>query len=119
MRTANPRRLLPLLLALAFTLSTSACRPESMVRSTVPTKVPEVRCSQKTVNPTVARAPRSDEWVEWLPPAPGQSVGAARLSERASTWIVDLLATVEKLRGVRRAEHDCIERLDEKGLISQ
>lgn len=89
------------------------------MRSTVPTKVPEVRCSQKTVNPLVARAPRSEEWLEWLPPAPGQSVGTARLSERASTWVVDVLATVEKLRGVRQAEHDCIDRLEREGLISQ
>ena len=57
--------------------------------------------------------------MEWLPPPPGQNVGTARLSERASTWVVDLLATVEKLRGVRKVEHDCIDQLEEKGLISQ
>lgn len=65
------------------------------------------------------RAPRSDQWVEWSPPSPGGDQGAARLSRRATLWIAETLAVVEKLRGLRQVEHDCLDKLQQRGLITQ
>ena len=63
--------------------------------------------------------PAKDEWVAWTPALPGVTQGAAVLSEHAATWIVDVLGTIEKLRGVRAAEHKCLDNLEKKGLITQ
>lgn len=67
----------------------------------------------------VRPAPRKDEWVEWRPSLPGQPQGVARLSEKASLWIVDLLGVTNKLRSLRKVEHDCLDEAEKKGLIVQ
>lgn len=86
---------------------------------TVPAKAPEVRCAQND-DPVPPAAPKSHEWVTWLPPKPGaRDGGSAVLSERAATWIVDVMNAFEKLRGVRHAEHKCLDDLEAKGLITQ
>lgn len=77
-----------------------------------------MRCKQQAA-PQVPRAPRSDQWVEWAPPAPGEAQGAARLSRRASLWIAETLAVIEKLRGLRTVEHGCLDELEKRGLITQ
>lgn len=66
------------------------------------------------------KAPRADEWVQWVPPKPGEPpAGTARLSERAVVWIADTLGVIDKLRGVRAQEHKCLDALQDKGLIRQ
>ena len=55
----------------------------------------------------------------WVPPLPGQANGAAVLSEKAAKWAIDVLSSFEKLRGVRAAEHACLDALEKKGLITQ
>lgn len=77
-----------------------------------------MRCKQQAA-PQVPRAPRSDQWIEWAPPAPGEAQGAARLSRRASLWIAETLAVIEKLRGLRTVEHGCLDELEKRGLITQ
>lgn len=93
-----------------------------MVRSTVPTvpvAPPEVRCAQKTIDPLTPAAPRANEWVEWAPPLDQKNAGVARLARKSLNWITDVLAVVETLRGVRKQEHDCLDELERKGLITQ
>lgn len=97
----------------------TACKRELIVPSAAPTAAPEVRCAQRVIDPQTPRAPRSTEWVEWLPPtAPGDQ-GAARLSDKAVKWVVDVLGVIDVLRRVRTEEHTCLDKLQEKGLISQ
>ena len=105
------------LLALAFTLSTTACRSLSTTPSVKPTP-PRVSCKQQ-IGPDVAPAPRKDEWVEWAPPLPGEQQGAARLSEKAALWIADTLGAFNALRSLRKVEHDCLDASEKKGLIQQ
>lgn len=86
----------------------------------MPAEPPDVPCAQRTVDAKPGKTPRADEWVEWIPPKPGEaSGGVARLSERAVAWIVETLGVVDKLRGVRAEEHKCLDTLQEKGLIRQ
>lgn len=65
------------------------------------------------------RAPRGDEWIEWSPPKPDEAQGSARLSRKAALWIADVLGVAEKLRGLRSVEHECLDALERKGLITQ
>ena len=117
MSTAT-RPALPLLLsALACILSMTACRSVSTTPSVVRAEPPEVPCAQRTVDPRPPRAPRADEWVEYVPALSG--VGAARLSAAAATWIIEVLGVVDKQRAVRAEEHRCLDVLQEKGLIRQ
>ncbi len=95
----------------------SACKTTSTRPYVEPTP-PEVRCKQQE-GPQVPRAPRADAWVEWAPPQPGEEQGAARLSRQAVEWISAVLAAVRVERGLRQAEHDCLDRLEERGLITQ
>lgn len=67
----------------------------------------------------VPRAPRGDEWIEWSPPKPGETQGAARLSRKAALWIAEALGVSEKLRGLRAVEHNCLDELEKRGLITQ
>ena len=67
----------------------------------------------------VPRAPRGGEWVEWLPPRPGETQGTARLSRKAALWIAEALGVSEKLRGLRSIEHKCLDDLEKRGLITQ
>jgi hypothetical protein len=85
---------------------------------TVKPTAPQVRCKQQAA-PDIAPAPRSDEWIEYTPPKPGEPQGAARLSERAVTWVIDAMAVVAKLRGLREVEHACLDDAEKKGLIRQ
>ena len=122
MRTVSPPRLRPFLLALACILSMTACNGQSMLRSTAPTvkpTPPEIRCAQKTIDPQIPKAPRRDEWTEWLPSLDANKPGAARMSRSAATWIAEVLGVVEVLRSVRKEEHNCLDGLEKKGLITQ
>ena len=65
------------------------------------------------------RAPHGNEWVEWTPQGPGETQGAARLSRKAALWIADVLGVTEKLRGLRAVEHNCLDELEKRGLITQ
>lgn len=96
----------------------SGCATTPRPPPTVKASPPEVRCKQQDA-PKVPSAPRSGQWVEWEPPAPGEVQGAARLSRRASLWIAETLATIEKLRGLRAVEHRCLDELEKRGLITQ
>lgn len=96
----------------------SACRSVSTRPSIEPTP-PVVRCKQSGVGP-VRAAPRRDEWLAYAPPKPGATgPGAAYLSEAAAAWIVDVLAAVEKLRGVQAVTDKCLDDHEKKGLIRQ
>ena len=105
------------LLALALTLSISAYKTTSTLPSVAPTP-PEVRCKQQAA-PEVRRAPRDSEWIDWTPPKPGEGQGAARLSRKAALWIAEVLGVVEKQRGLRAVEHNCLDALEKRGLITQ
>ena len=74
-------------------------------------QVPSVRCKQPAVpaNPT---PPAADEWVSDL-------WGAAVLSESAVVWIQGVLGVSAKQRALRQVEHDCLDELEDKGLIRQ
>ena len=96
----------------------SSCATTPRPLPTVEASPPEVRCKQQAA-PQVPRAPRSDQWIEWAPPAPGEAQGAARLSRRASLWIAETLTVLEKLRGLRAVEHGCLDELEKRGLITQ
>lgn len=117
MFTPNRQPLRLLLLVLAFTLSISGCKTTSTLPSVEPTP-PEVRCKQQSA-PAVPRAPRGNEWIDWTPPAVGKTQGAARLSRKAVLWIAETMGVVEKLRGLRTVEHDCLDELEKRGLITQ
>lgn len=78
---------------------------------------PEIRCKQPD-GPDVKPAPRSDQWVEWVPALAG-GPGAARLSKKAADWIADLLGVVRQEKGLRKVEHDCLDKSEKKGLITQ
>lgn len=95
----------------------TACKTVSTQPSVKPTP-PRVSCKQQDVE-AVRPAPRKDEWVEWLPPRPGEQQGVARLSEKAALWIADVLGVTDKLRGLRKVEHDCLDEAEKKGLIQQ
>lgn len=97
----------------------TACSSVSTKPSVVQAEPPDVPCAQRTVDAKPPRAPRADEWVEYIPPKPGESTGAARLSEAAANWIVGVLGAVDKLRGVRAEEHRCLDALQERGMIRQ
>lgn len=97
----------------------SACKTVSMQPSVVQREAPDVPCAQRAVDAKPGRAPRASEWVEWLPPKPGEAQGVARLSAAASNYIIDVLGVIDKLRGVRAEEHKCLDALQEKGLIRQ
>ena len=117
MSTPNHRPLHLLLLALASILSISACKTTSTLPSVEQTP-PEVRCKQQDA-PAVPRAPRDSEWIEWTPPQPGKAQGDARLSRKAVLWIAEALGVTEKLRGLRAVEHNCLDELEKRGLITQ
>lgn len=85
---------------------------------TVKPSIPEVRCKQQDA-PDIAPAPRSDEWLEYVPEVAGTTGGAARLSEKAVVWIIDTMGVVTKLRGLRAVEHECLDTAEKKGLIRQ
>lgn len=104
-------RLPSLLLALACTLSISACKTNS-IKPSVPQTVSEVRCKQPAT-PPIAAAPGAAEWVSCDTPA------SCRLSEHAVTWIAELLGTVIKERALRKVEHDCLDDAEKRGLIQQ
>ena len=117
MFTLRSLRLPLLLMVLVSTLSMTACKTVSTVPSVAPTP-PEVRCKQPA-SPPIPAAPRKDKWLEWLPPLPGEKQGVARLSESAARWIVDVLGVAEKREGLRNVEHECLDALEKKGLITQ
>lgn len=64
-------------------------------------------------------APRADAWIEWEPPSPGEAQGKARLSKATAEWINAVLAIGAKIRGYREVEHECLDKLEERGLITQ
>ena len=68
-------------------------------------------CQQPATEP-VPLPPRADEWVE-------VKQGVALLSERAATWVQGLLGTLTKERELRRLEHECVDTLVEKKVISR
>lgn len=63
--------------------------------------------------------PKADEWIEWNPPRPGKTTGEARLSEKAVTWVLDVLNVLRVSEGLRKVEHDCLDAHEAKGLIRQ
>jgi len=67
----------------------------------------------------VPNAPRSDEWVDWVPPFPGETQGVAVLSRKAALWVNDVLGILRVEKGLRGVEHDCLDKLEKKGLITQ
>lgn len=77
-----------------------------------------VRCKQPAV-PADAPAPKAHQWVTFTPPKPGEQQGAARLSEQAVKWIVGILSSNRKLRGLRKVEHECLDEAEAKKLITQ
>lgn len=81
-------------------------------------EAPLVDCKQPA-SPAVPKEPGADEWVEWNPPRPGKTEGEARLSERAVTWILDVLKVVQVSEGYRKVEHNCLDAHEAKGLIRQ
>lgn len=76
----------------------------------------EVRCKQGPA-PAPPSLPKKDEWVEWVPSIDGP--GAARLSQKAADWVVAMLAAYRGAEGLRTVEHECLDKLQEKGLIRQ
>lgn len=91
-----------------------------MLPPTVQPAIPEVRCKQPAGR-SVAPLPKEDEWVEWVPPKPGSNdrTGAARLSERGVSWILDVLGVVQQEKGLRKVEHDCLDNAERRKLIRQ
>jgi hypothetical protein len=79
---------------------------------------PEVRCKQEGAQ-IVPGAPRAGEWVAWIPPSTGSPVGVALLSERAATWIAEILGLLKTERDLRQIEHKCLDEHEAKGLIRQ
>lgn len=118
--TKNPLSLRLSLLALACILSMSGCKTGSVKRELPQLKqeAPLVNCKQPPP-PAIPTEPKADEWIEWNPPRPGKTEGEARLSERAVTWILDVLGVVRVSEGYRNAEHKCLDQLERKGLIRQ
>lgn len=106
------------LMIAALLLFLSSCATVKPVAPVVEPTPPEVRCKQQDA-PLVPRAPRDSEWVDWTPPRPGETQGAARLSRKAALWIAEVLGVVEKQRGLRAVEHDCLDALEKRGLITQ
>lgn len=106
------------LMIAALLLFLSSCATVKPVAPTVEATPPEVRCKQQDA-PAVSRAPRGDEWIDWTPPKPGETQGAARLSRKAALWVAEVLGVTEKLRGLRTVEHKCLDDLEKKGLITQ
>lgn len=96
----------------------SSCATTPRPLPTVEASPPEVRCKQQDA-PAVPRAPRGNEWIDWTPPKPGETQGAARLSRKAALWVAEVLGVTEKLRGLRTVEHKCLDDLEKKGLITQ
>lgn len=76
----------------------------------------EVRCKQ-TRSPAAPALPKADEWVEWVPAMSGP--GVARLSRKATAWVLDVLTVVRTTEGLRGVEHGCLDALEAKGLIRQ
>lgn len=80
----------------------------------------EVRCKQPQdfVLPAV---PSKTKWVQCSPPLPGslEKNEACRLSEEAALWVEAAANVVDKLRGVRREEHACLDDAEKRGLIRQ
>ena len=94
--------------ALVFlALSIGGCKTTSMPPLIEPI-APVVDC-QQPATPAIARAPRSGDWVDV----------AGRLSERAATWIAELLGTVDKERELRSIEHACLDEHERRGDIRQ
>lgn len=80
---------------------------------------PAVRCKAQD-GPAVRPAPAAAAWVEWLPPKPTEGgPGVARLSEAAARWVNDTLKVVTTEKGLRKAEHECLDKLEREGLIQQ
>lgn len=77
-----------------------------------------MRC-KKGPAPAVPVEPKADEWIEWNPPRPGKTAGEARLSEKAVTWVLEVLNVVTVSEGLRNVEHDCLDAHEAKGLIRQ
>lgn len=117
--TASPLSLRLLLLALACTLSMTACKSVSTPRELPQLKpeAPLVSCRQP-VSPAAPPAPRADQWVT-CDPALGTRTEACRLSQKAVDWIVDTLTALRLTAGYRAAEQRCLDGLEERGLIRQ
>lgn len=79
-------------------------------------EAPEVRCKLQAA-PAVPREPAADQWLEWTPSTTGS--GSARLSEKAVTWVIEVLGVVRVSEGLRAAEHACLDNHEAKGLIRQ
>lgn len=43
----------------------------------------------------------------------------ARLSQKAADWVVAMLGAYRGAEGLRTVEHECLDKLQEKGLIRQ
>lgn len=78
---------------------------------------PVVRCKSQP-GPLVQTQPAADEWVEYVPVL-GNAAGMARLSKAAVDWINSTLAVVKVEKGLRKTEHDCLDKLEKEGLIQQ
>lgn len=61
--------------------------------------------------------PKASEWVEWVPAMTGP--GSARLSKKASAWVLDMLGAYRASESLRGVEHDCLDKLQQEGLIRQ
>lgn len=63
--------------------------------------------------------PAANEWITWLPATTATPAGMAVLSEKAASWIIDVLGIVQQEKGLRKVEHDCLDNAEKKGLIQQ
>ena len=80
---------------------------------------PVVRCKQQD-GPQIPKPPLADEWIAWTPPVTAAGIEAmAVLSEAAVTWIVEAAGVVRTEKGLRKVEHDCLDKLEKEGLIQQ
>ena len=77
---------------------------------------PRVDCAQGA-NPDLSAAPRSDEWVVCTPVLGKQE--ECTLSEKAALWIVEAVGLLHLERVVRAEEHQCIDKLVDKGVIAK
>lgn len=107
--TARLSFLLPLLLA--FAISTTACNSASNSAWIKPDP-PRVSCKAK-VSDYVPDAPRKNEWTQ------ATADGGVTLSEKAATFVAELLGMVADTRGQQRVTNGCLDGAEQKGLIRQ
>ena len=95
---------------LKLALCLTACSSQSTKRYVEPT-APTVRCKKPATSATPP-APASGEWVAVVG-------GTVVLSERAATWIAEVLGLLDKERELRGEEHACLDDHEKRKIIRQ